>query len=75
MRDNQISTDAEEGLGGYEVDIASGRKMTKVGSSEIRMMLAEHGFRIQWIAEQLDVPVETVEQFAAELRAKKNPAG
>ncbi|MDQ0323179.1 hypothetical protein QO002_005385 [Pararhizobium capsulatum DSM 1112] len=42
--------------------------MTKVKASTIRRMLTEHGFRPGLIAEQLDVPVETVEQFAAELR-------
>lgn len=39
------------------------------GPSAIRRMLAEHGTaKTRWIAERLDVPVETVEQFAAELR-------
>jgi hypothetical protein len=56
-----------------EIDRMSGGNLTKVKASTIRRMLTEHGFRIQWIAEQLDLPVETVEQFADELRSKTKP--
>ncbi|AYM66159.1 hypothetical protein G6L68_25075 [Agrobacterium fabrum] len=39
------------------------------GPTAIRRMLAEHGTsKTRWIAERLDLPVETVEEFAAELR-------
>lgn len=50
-------------------DVVRAGRLPEVKASTIRRMLTEHGFRIQWIAEQLDVPVETVEQFAAELRS------
>ncbi|PTV70227.1 hypothetical protein DBL06_25525 [Agrobacterium pusense] len=56
-----------------EIDRVSGDSIPKVKASTIRRMLTEHGFRIQWIAEQLDVPAETVEQFAAELRSSMTP--
>ncbi|SMD16321.1 hypothetical protein [Rhizobium sp. RU36D] len=50
-------------------DVVRAGRLPEVKASTIRRMLTEHGFRIQWIAEQLDVPVETIEQFAAELRS------
>lgn len=39
-------------------------------AAHIRQMLADHGYRTQWIAEHLDLPVETVEEFAAEMRVR-----